>query len=223
MSEQNRQPGGVPAGGEFAGHDRPDADVKLELTDAEYNQSGTFLFPPLPRSAAQHIAFWETCPVGDDVLENVSFGYEKWASEWHAPRQYQWLTATFYPAKRINRAKADAGELSHQDQKMVDDAAKAYSRDVLSATVPVVIDPIDARTIARVGQMYYYSGGLPANERAAVEAHRIALRYETMSVYEITAKYNLTGIRHHFVGQTRAIVESLDQSRAEAAVREFSA
>ncbi|MPV51052.1 hypothetical protein GCG21_13755 [Pseudactinotalea sp. HY160] len=77
-SNQRREPGGQPTGGQFAAQDRPGADVALhELSDAEYNAEGTFTYPPRPRSASQHIAFWESVPIPDQVLVEVHRAYEQ--------------------------------------------------------------------------------------------------------------------------------------------------
>lgn len=215
-----RQPKGQPTGGEFAERSYADADIHLGMSDLDYNMTGTFLFPPRPRNAEQHIAFWESCDVDDSVLENICLGYEKWAFNWHDEQQRQWLFDTWYPENGIDPHKGQGNNISKAQIEAREAAADEYSDTVLTAVHPRKIVATDARQIARAGQMYYYSGDLNAADCETVEQRQVPLRDETLTVKEIVTKYNLSGIRDFFAGSTRAIVESLDQIRVEAADRD---
>lgn len=219
IATKDRQPKGQPVGGEFAPRQYSDAEVSLDMSDLDYNMTGTFLFPPRPRHAQQHIAFWMDCDVDDSILENISLGYERWAFAWHASQQDEWLKSTWYPENGIDPYKGDVDNISAAQIEAREEAASNYSDEVLSKLHPRRITPVDARAIARAGQIYYYSTDLDEMETATVEGHLVPLRNETLSVSEVVAKYNLSGIRPFFSGSTRAIVESLDQIRSEAADR----
>ncbi|MGC0250426.1 hypothetical protein [Pseudactinotalea sp. Z1748] len=67
---------GRPEGGQFTGLAKPGAEVSLDLSDEAYNADGTYLFPPIPRSVEQHIAFWEKVPIHDEVMSNVAVQYK---------------------------------------------------------------------------------------------------------------------------------------------------
>ena len=64
--------------------------------------------------------------------------------------------------------------------------------------------------------MYFYATDLEISERSRVDDHMIELRMGPITVVDIVRKYNLDGLRPFFTGQTRALVESLDQVRIEA-------
>src|SRR5690606_13732260 len=71
--DQDRQPSGRPGGGQWTERARQGADMALsELSDADYNAEGTYIFPPRPRSVAQHIAFWESVPIPEDIMVQVA-------------------------------------------------------------------------------------------------------------------------------------------------------
>lgn len=216
----SRQPKGQPVGGEFAERTYAAADINLDAADIDYNMAGTFLFPPRPRSAAQHIAFWESCDIDDSILENICLGYEKWAYNWHEEQQRQWLFKTWYAENGIDPYRGQGDNISPAQIASREEAARDYSTEVLSKTHPRRISPTDARAVARAGQMYYFSSDLSDEDGALIDSHPIVLRGETLSAKEIVTMYNLTGLRGFFAGQTRAIVESLDQIRVEAADRD---
>ena len=214
----NRQVAGQPTGGQFAGRTYSDSAISL-VTDEEYNQTGTFLFPPRTRSATQHIAFWETCPIPDEVLENISLGYEKWAHDWQDTKIQQWLMDSYYPSMRIDKWQGNINNISTAQIAAREAAATAYAKAELDPIYSKTIDSIDVRDVARAGQLYYYAGDLTDEERVMVDSTVINLRRGPMTVEEVVNKFNLGRIRPFFAGQTRAIVESLDQIRVEKSLR----
>lgn len=81
-SAVNRWPPGSARGGQFAETPKPGAEVSLlDLSDAEYNARGTYLFPPRPRTVSQHIAFWENVPIPDEIMANVQQAYQEHREE----------------------------------------------------------------------------------------------------------------------------------------------
>jgi len=222
MNDIARETPGQTSGGQFAINARDEAGITLVTSDSDYNATGTFLFPPKPRSSAQHINFWETCAVSDDILENIALGYEKWAFAWHQGQQNIWLEENYYEKHRIDVLKARAGMLTEAQSNARDVAAENHSATILDYKHPRIIDPFDTRDVARAGQMYHYAGDLEVSERSLVDDYRIELRNSTLSVVDIVRKYNLDSMRPFFSGQTRALVESLDQVRVEAEAHNVS-
>tara|TARA_R110002051_G_scaffold60546_9_gene110907 strand:- start:20791 stop:21483 length:693 start_codon:yes stop_codon:yes gene_type:complete len=216
MNDIAREAAGQPSGGQFSSLNRTEAGITLTQSDSDYNAAGTFLFPPKPRSSGQHISFWENCAVGDDILENVALGYEKWAFAWHQGQQNIWLEQNYYPKQGIDVFAARAGQLTAAQEEARDIAAENYSATILDYQHPRRIDSLDTRDVARAGQMYFYATDLEISERSRVDDHMIELRMGPITVVDIVRKYNLDGLRPFFTGQTRALVESLDQVRIEA-------
>jgi hypothetical protein len=213
MTETVREPAGRPSGGQYAVNERDEAGVTLTDVDADHNAKGTFLFPPKPRSSEQHISF---CDVSDDILENIALGYEKWAFAWHRGQQNIWLESDYYPKHKIDKYEARAGKLTSAQAEARDIAAEEHSATILDYKHPRIIDPFDTRDVARAGQMFFYATDLEVSERSLVDDHHVELRNGSISVVDIVRKYNLEGLRPFFAGQTRALVESLDQVRVEA-------
>jgi hypothetical protein len=216
---QSRQAAGIPAGGQFTGQIYNEAVISLEISDEEYNRTGTFLFPPATRSAAQHIAFWETCEIDDSVLENISLGYEKWAHDWQDGQVRKWLMDVYYPSVRLDKWKGNDNQLSHAQIAARESAAAEYAKTQLDPIHPKKISSVDARNVARAGQLFFYSSDLTEEDRAAVDASMIPFRHGPVSVEDTVTRFNLIRMRPFFAGQTRALVESLDQIRVEASFR----
>lgn len=74
----HREPKGIPNGGQFSVSGLEEADFDLEpLTDEEYNQQGSFSFPPPPRNLGQVVRFWRSVPISDNILVRMSREYER--------------------------------------------------------------------------------------------------------------------------------------------------
>src|SRR5665647_154390 len=90
-TEHPRQPAGVPVGGQFATATRQEPDVNLaQLSDEEYNADATFDYPAIPRSVAQHVAFWSRVKVPDAVIARVRAAYVERYDVWLEERMDQW-------------------------------------------------------------------------------------------------------------------------------------
>lgn len=106
-NDQPRQPGGTPTGGRFAPMSRQEPDVSLaHLSDEEYNADGTFEYPPIPRSVAQHVAFWSRVRVPDPILARVRSTYTQHWSEWSEEQMHAWARTDPTPIGGEFNAKA---------------------------------------------------------------------------------------------------------------------
>lgn len=213
---QPRQPEGRPEGGQWAANARPEGEVNLMLSDAEYNRTGTFLFPPRPRSATQQISFWTEVEIEDAVLENIALGYEKWAYAWHQAQKTKWLESEYFPRHRIDVFKYRAGMLDAKITQQIEAAVREHSKSVLEQTHPRAISPVDVRDVARAGQMYFWSGALPEEDQEVIDEYALIVEGKPMMVRDIVDRYSTASIRTWFAGPTRAIVESLEQVRLDA-------
>jgi len=145
-------------------HAAPGYDLTID--DATYNARGSASFPPAPRSAEQHIAFWNTVEIPDWMLKNARDTYTVW---------------------QIERLKEDADAAAKQLRR--DNPGKAYvngklMRDAISDVVDkTFIDSAVSkypdmhrqytRDIVRGCLMWYYAGELPAEESHAVLDYKV--------------------------------------------------
>ncbi len=218
-TDQPRTPAGNPSGGEFSSRQWPDGDVTLgdDLDEAAYNRTGTFLFPPRPRSAQQLIRFWTEVEIEDAVLETLSLGYERWADGWQRAQVSKWLDEVYLPSQKIDRYKYRAGQINEAQRQAIAAAVGDYRRSSLEPVHPERIPAMDARTVARAGQMWFYAGALSEEDQQLVDEHSVLVGDRPESVAQVVDRYNLRGIRDWFAGPTRAIVESLEQQRDDMA------
>jgi hypothetical protein len=144
--DQPRVRVGTPAGGQFALTIHGEPDVSLtELSDAEYNADGTFEFPPLPRSAAQHVAFWSRVPVSNAILARVCDAYVVLWAAWSKEQMREWDAAHSHPA--LARGKTDQSLVAAWQ------ARRAAAVEALPERRPPTIERPLARTVVRATQM----------------------------------------------------------------------
>lgn len=209
----DRVTAGVPQGGQFTARSHPEADIRLDLSDEEYNQTGTFLYPPKARSAAQHLAFWENCPVADAVLDNICLGYEEWRAGWRGLKMNE-LLAQYDHKNKVDPIKLRFGTLpAHVAAPR--NAAIAKLDNELDNERPRSINALNAKAIARAGQMWWYASDLNEAERAVVYAHRVELRNSIQTVEELAYKYQVMNLRDSFEDPQRTMLRRLKQLTEE--------
>lgn len=148
--EQPRQPGGTPAGGQFATMSRREPDVSLaNLSDDEYNADASFEYPPLPRSVEQHVAFWSRVKVPDAVCARVRAAYVERTEEWRADQLDAWDAANPGPTSGAFGMKTSTLQ-EHN-------AARAAFIAKTDAVRPSAIPAVLARPLIRAAQMVRYA------------------------------------------------------------------
>src|SRR5690625_1830051 len=76
MNTQPRAPMGTPEGGQFAATSRPDAAADVTLVPMNSDGShGSIYFPERLHSADEHLQWWSTVPVPDEVLQTAMDDY----------------------------------------------------------------------------------------------------------------------------------------------------
>lgn len=209
----DRVTAGVPHGGQFIARSHPEADIRLDLSDEEYNQTGTFLYPPKARSAEQHLAFWESCPVADAVLDNICLGYEEWRANWRATKMNEML-AQYDHKNRVDPVKLQFGTLpAHVAASR--NAAIAQLDEELDGVRPRRIDALNAKAVARAGQMWWYAPDLDEADRATVMAYPIEMRNSVQTVEELAYKYQVMNLRDSFEDPQRTMLRRLKQLTEE--------
>lgn len=202
-----RQPQGIPTGGQFAPERKPEPLTSLggAISDEDYNREATWQFPPRPRSARQHIAFWASTPIPDDVLSNMTRAfYLRNANvlvanhdKLDADFKKVWLPqAKNLVYKRDSNAAIDAEE--RRMQEAFDAYRIAHAPDYLGET-PLKIDQTDARTIARAALMYdaaqQTNRQFTQDEKDAVLDFPVELTTGTTTVYGVEETYRLWAMR----------------------------
>src|SRR5699024_11976825 len=96
-------PMGTPEGGQFAATSRPDAAADVTLVPMSSDGShGSIYFPERLHSADEHLQWWSTVPVPDEVLQTAMDDYSNSrvmainsiVGKWEAPpRQPGWSQA----------------------------------------------------------------------------------------------------------------------------------
>lgn len=161
-SEQVRHPGGAPnsAGGQYATATRRESQVRLHhLSDDQYNADGSFDYPPVPRSAAQHVKFWTQVKIPDAVITRIRIAYAARWDQWATDQMEAWAAADPEPV----RARLQ----SHDSHLRERDAWKARFDMKYNALIEErdkEIPVIAARGVIRAAQMSHYAQYLPTQE-----------------------------------------------------------
>lgn len=172
---QKRQPSGVPVGGQFAENNHDEANGSLSLSDEEYNKTGTFLYPPYPRSAQQLISFYETTHIGDETLTKFADAYGDARLRWAAPL----VEKADEKYKRMYGANTDRASEEHW--KYIDELEDQH---------PTHMNPLFARDIAKAVQLYRFAGVLDETEANSVYRHKITqVNGKQKSVQELAERY----------------------------------
>lgn len=156
-NDQPRQPGGSPTGGRFAPLPRQESDVSLaDLSDEEYNADGTFEYPPIPRSVAQHVAFWTRVRVPDAIMARVRSAYVEAWEVWSDAQMHEWAREHPEPVGNMLTAKARAHEQW--------EAEFAKRVALLGEERPKALPAVLARPLIRAAQMARYARWLNTQE-----------------------------------------------------------
>lgn len=210
QTHQKRVPDGSSEGGQWAPRTRSEADVNLPLSDEDYNATGTFLFPPAPRSYEQFVDFWENVSVGDDILSSISVGYETWVEKEH-DRRWEQHSLGWLHKNRIK--KSTLGDDSYNQQLL--DAEYTRWLAEFSDVHPPEIPAQDARQIARAGQMAHNSRFLPAEDAERAMEHVIQLSGGQRTVQQLNDAFVLVILRDHFAKPEALVLRKLDELSSE--------
>lgn len=190
----NRQPQGIPTGGQFAANNHAEAPIKLfDRTD------GSFL-KPAPSATAEHcIEFWSNVEIPDEIITQVETEYMKvrsaeidsdmedamgqWRSRWEAEN----------PVPK-DRYLAEYQERFKQEYEQ-------HRRAILpsvEAKRPPALGEYDSRQLIRATQMLIHR---PVARRFPGEGDKVLLEPielfdETLAVYDIEQKYRLSAVRY---------------------------
>jgi hypothetical protein len=180
---------------------------------------GSFLFPPVsygtpgePNDVKSYVEFWTTSPISDGVLTNISGGYADLVRRQKAVDSLEW--GRFYDAQN-HKALTSGSDAS----KATALAARADSYEKFFAswheTRPEKIKAGTARSIARAGQLRYYSAALSEADRDVIYQSTMLIGEDELTVHQITDRYRLSELRDFFQDPEATAAERLEDLRQE--------
>lgn len=167
MMTQPRTPSGSPEGGRFGSISRPDALMDATLVPmSENGTDGSIYFPERLHSADEHLSWWSTVPVPDEVLQSVMDDYSNSRAvtlnsivgKWNAPdRKPEWSQAEHEARTRESAEQHNAIAASWKER------------------VPEKLDRFAVRDAVRTHLAWTYRYTLPADEQTKVEQAQVAV------------------------------------------------
>lgn len=185
MNTQPRAPMGTPEGGQFAATSRPDAAADVTLVPMNSDGShGSIYFPERLHSADEHLQWWSTVPVPDEVLQTAMDDYPSCRAvtinsimgEYkRMPRQEGWSDAEY--AARVQ-----------EDSRAFDARVEEWKQ-----RVPEKLDRFAVRDAVRMHLAWTYRYTLPAEEQTLLEQTQITVGDITGTPAEVSTHYAMPG------------------------------
>ena len=186
MSTQPRTPAGTPDGGRFEATSRPDAGMDATLVAMNTDGSdGSIYFPQRLHSADEHLSWWSTVPVPDEVLQTAMDDYSNCRTatigslvggKWTAPqRKPEW-------SKAEHEARARESADQHNE------SVRRWQR-----LIPEKLDRFAIRDAVRMHLAWTYRYTLPTEEQTKLENTQIAVGDITGTPAEVSTRYAMPG------------------------------
>lgn len=172
---------------------------------------GTFLFPPFAYADVQTYAdFWMNVSISDGILSNITAGYDDLIEEQANPVGTAW---------RLQYDSINAKELAKGDhdthQRAMEKRTAAHRKHMAEwrAQRPAHILAVDARTIARAGQLSFHRAGLNSAGEELVNGSTMSVSGKDMTVLEIVETYQLGDLRNYFQEPEMSTAERIEGLR----------
>lgn len=217
MTTQPRTPSGSPEGGQFGRTPRPEALVGATLVPmSENGTDGSIYFPERLHSADEHLAWWSTVPVPDEVLQSVMDDYSNSrvvtvnsivGKYQRMQKQPEWSDAEY-----AARVKDDSLDFDRRVQQ-------------LKERIPEKLDRFAVRDAVRTHLAWSYRYTLPADEQAKVEQAQVTVGDFRGTPAEVSTHYAMPGFAARHPGaftrlpdDNAALRQQLAQLRAQVDV-----
>ncbi len=212
----SRVPPGTSDGGRFTHSSHPESDVMLsevgylELSDDEYNADGTYSFPPMPRSAEQHLRFWMRVPVPDSVLQQVADVYSLKRAQ-----RYNSIRHTLGPAWWAKMSRQEKKEYAKQGITTLEQFIE-QQQGLERQKHPMAIAPQEARAIVRGYSILKYGGRLPKSEQRKILPFKISVIGGELPLSEFDRRYPFDemGMRESFNDPNNDVREAIERLHA---------
>lgn len=185
MSTQPRTPAGSPDGGRFAPTSRSDvaADVTLVAMNSD-GSHGSIFFPERLHSADEHLQWWSTVPVPDEVLQAVMDDYSN----------CRVVTVNSIVGKFEPPAK-QSGWSDAEHEARAKEKADEYNANLRrwKERVPEKLDRFAVRDAVRMHLAWTYRYTLPTEEETRLEQTQITVGEITGTPAEVSTHYAMPG------------------------------
>ncbi|MDN5893237.1 MAG: hypothetical protein L0H93_04345 [Nocardioides sp.] len=185
MRTQPRTPAGGPDGGRFAATSRSDAATDVTLVPMNSDGShGSIFFPERLHSADEHLQWWSTVPVPDEVLQAVMDDYSNSRAvtinsivgKWEAPPKHPEWSKAEYEARIREHGQKHNEILEGWKER-----------------VPEKLDRFAVRDAVRMHLAWTYRYTLPTEEQTRVEQTQITVGEITGTPAEVSTRYAMPG------------------------------
>ncbi|WP_422759063.1 hypothetical protein [Paenarthrobacter sp. C1] len=213
----NRQPQGIPVGGQFAANKHSEAPIRLfDRTD------GSFL-NPAPSATAEHcIQFWSNVEIPDEIIDQVNDAYAKFRSD-EIDRDMEAEMAQWRAVWEGQNPVPKEKHLAEYQQRFKSEYEQHRLAILPRVTVkrPERLGEYDTRQLIRAAKMLAHR---PNSQRFPGEGDKVLnepveLFDETLTVLEIDKKYSLWDIRYSmekiFRNENDALLAALENQREE--------
>lgn len=214
MTTQPRTPSGRPEGGQFERTPRPEVLVGATLVSMSDNGTdGSIYFPERLHSADEHLTWWSTVPVPDEVLQAVMDDYSNSRAvtlnsivgKWNAPdRKPEWSQAEYEARTRESAERHNAIAAAWKER------------------VPEKLDRFAVRDAVRTHLAWTYRYTLPTDEQTKVEQAQVTVGDFRGTPAEVSTHYAMPGFaaRHpeaftRLPDDSAALRQQLFQLRAQ--------
>lgn len=214
MTTQPRTPAGSPEGGQFERIPRLEALVGATLeTKSDNGTDGSIYFPERLHSADEHLAWWSTAPVPDEVLQAVMDDYSnsRVATVNSIVGKYQRMP------KHPDWSEAEYAARVREDSQAFDQRVER-----LKTWIPERLDRFAVRDAVRIHLAWTYSNTLLTEEQAKVEQAQVTVGDLRGTLGEVSTRYAMPGFEaRHPEAFTRlpddaiALRQQLAQLRAQ--------
>ena|SRR5690625_1382018 len=185
MNTQPRAPMGTPEGGQFAATSRPDAAADVTLVPMNSDGShGSIYFPERLHSADEHLQWWSTVPVPDEVLQTAMDDYSN----------SRVVTINSIVGKfKLPDKQPGWSEAEHRARaKEKGDEYNANLRR-WKEKIPEELDRFAVRDAVRMHLAWTYRYTLPAEEQTRLEQSQVTVGDITGTPAEVSTHYAMPG------------------------------
>lgn len=185
MTAQARTPPGSPEGGQFTSISRSEALMGATLLPmSENGTDGSIFFPERLHSADEHLAWWSTVPVPDEVLQAVMDDYSN----------SRVLTVNSIVGDFIKPAKEPSWSQAEYEAR-AREKAEEYNQSLRQwkEHVPEKLDRFAVRDAVRTHLAWTYRHTLPSDEQAKVEQAQLTVGDFRGTPAEISTHYAMPG------------------------------
>lgn len=214
MTMQPRTPSGSAEGGRFVSISRPEA--LMDATLVPMSENGTdrsIYFPERLHSADEHLSWWSTVPVPDEVLQAVMDDYSN-----SRVMTVNSIVGDFEkPAKQPGWSQAEHEARSREKAEEYNQSLRQWKEHL-----PEKLDRFALRDAVRTHLAWTYRYTLPADEQTKVEQAQVTVGDFRGTPAEISTHYAMPGFAaRHPEAVTRlpddnaALRQQLAQLRAQ--------